>query len=58
LSRGRAFTDRENAELAAASVITGADYERGERLSLRAPVVASAADACPVAAGRAAPVKR
>ncbi|WP_343709598.1 DUF779 domain-containing protein [Mycobacterium sp.] len=57
LSRGRAFTDRENAELAAASVITGADYERGERLSLRAPVVASAVDACPVAAGRAAPVK-
>jgi uncharacterized protein (DUF779 family) len=57
LSRGRAFSDTENAGLAAASVITGADYERGERPPDRAPVVAAAADACPVPAGRAAPVE-
>ena len=57
LSRGRAFTDRENTELAATSVLTGADYERGERLPARAPVVAAAVDACPVPARRAEPVK-
>jgi uncharacterized protein (DUF779 family) len=57
LSRGRAFSDDENAELAAAPLITGADYENGERLSERAPVVSAAVDACPVPAGRAAPVK-
>ena len=37
--------------------ITGADYERGERPPDRAPVVATAVDACPVPAGRAAQVK-
>src|SRR6201981_351387 len=47
LSRGRAFSDGENAELAATPVITGADYERGERPPARAPVVGAAADACP-----------
>jgi uncharacterized protein len=57
LSRGRAFSDDENTTLASSPVITGADYERGERPPERAPVVASAADACPVPAGRAAPVK-
>jgi uncharacterized protein len=57
LSRGRAFSDGENAELAATPVITGADYERGERPPARAPVVGAAADACPVPAGRAAKVK-
>ena len=57
LSRGRAFNDAENAELAATAVITGADYQNGERLPERAPVVAAAADACPVPAGRAAQVK-
>ena len=57
LSRGRAFTDDENTALAAAPVITGADYERGERPPERAPVVGSAVDACPVPAGRAASVK-
>jgi uncharacterized protein (DUF779 family) len=66
LSRGRAFTNRENAELAATLVLTGADYERGERLPARAPVVAAAVDAPPqagggtpgpVEAGRAEPVK-
>ena len=29
LSRGRAFTDDENRQLSTASVITGADHERG-----------------------------
>jgi uncharacterized protein len=53
LSRGRAFSESENAELAVAALITGADYERGERLTERAPVVAAAVDACPVPAGRA-----
>jgi uncharacterized protein (DUF779 family) len=57
LSRGRAFSDAENAELAAAGEITGADYERGERPSARSPVVAAAADACPVPAGRAVQLK-
>ncbi|MGB8387704.1 DUF779 domain-containing protein [Mycobacterium sp.] len=40
LSRGRVFTDEEQAELAATPVITGADYERGERPSVRGQVVA------------------
>lgn len=31
LSRGRAFTDAENAELAAGSLVTGADYADGVR---------------------------
>ena len=57
LSRGRAFSDAENAELAATPEITGADYERGERPSARSPVVAAAADACPVPAGRAVQLK-
>lgn len=47
LSRGRTFTDAENAELAATSVITGADYARGERPPVRGQVVADAAGACP-----------
>jgi hypothetical protein len=57
LSRGRAFSDGENAELAANPLITGADYERGERPPERAPVVATAADACSLP-GRAGAVKR
>ncbi|MGA9493869.1 MAG: DUF779 domain-containing protein [Mycobacterium sp.] len=57
LSRGRAFSADENAALNASPVITGADYERGERPPDRAPVVASAVGACPVPAGRAAAVK-
>ncbi len=40
LSRGRVFTDAENAALRGAAVITGAAYERGERPSQRGPVVA------------------
>ncbi|HEY2449891.1 MAG TPA: DUF779 domain-containing protein [Mycobacterium sp.] len=57
LSRGRAFSDAENAELTATAVITGADYERGERPAARSPVVAAAADACSVHTRRAVPVK-
>ncbi len=40
LSRGRAFTDAEKAELASAPVVTGAAYERGDRPSERGRVVA------------------
>ncbi|HYB82841.1 MAG TPA: DUF779 domain-containing protein, partial [Mycobacterium sp.] len=40
LSRGRVFTDEEQALLAASPVITGAGYERGERPSVRGQVVA------------------
>ena len=60
LSRGRAFTDDENTALAAAPVITGADYERGDRPPDRAPVVDGEnwrADVCSVPAGHAAAVK-
>jgi hypothetical protein len=56
LSRGRAFNDAENAELAATAVITGADYENGERLPARAPVVAAALDVPPQAGGAPSPV--
>nr|WP_197498722.1 DUF779 domain-containing protein [Mycobacterium scrofulaceum] len=43
LSRGRVFTDEEQAELRAAPVITGADYQRGERPSARGQVVTDTA---------------
>ena len=39
LSRGRVFTDEEQALLRGAPVITGAAYERGERPSARGQVV-------------------
>ena len=58
LTRGRAFSSDENAALAGEQVITGADYDRGERPSGRDPVVAQAADACSVSARRAGPVPR
>jgi uncharacterized protein (DUF779 family) len=58
LSRGRAFNDTENALLGAAPVITGSDYERGQRPLSRGPVVAQAADACAVPARRAGEVTR
>jgi uncharacterized protein (DUF779 family) len=48
LSRGRAFTDDENALLASAPVITGADYADGKRPPERCPVVADAAHALSV----------
>ncbi|MEE6175576.1 DUF779 domain-containing protein [Mycobacterium sp. 050134] len=41
LSRGRVFSDGEQAELQAGPVITGADYERGARPSTRGQVVDS-----------------
>jgi uncharacterized protein len=40
LSRGRVFTDDEQAELRATPVITGAAYELGERPAVRGQVVA------------------
>jgi uncharacterized protein (DUF779 family) len=40
LSRGRVFTDEEQALLRDAPVITGAGYERGERPAVRGQVVA------------------
>ena len=58
LSRGRAFTDAENRVLAATPVITGVGYDRGERPAARSPVVADAADACPIPTGRAARAPR
>ena len=39
LSRGRVFTDEEQALLQAAPVLTGAAYERGERPSVRGRVM-------------------
>ncbi|MCV7402351.1 DUF779 domain-containing protein [Mycobacterium fragae] len=53
LSRGRAFSDAENTELAGTPVITGADYARGERPAQRAPVVVEAVEACPIPARHA-----
>ena len=48
LSRGRVFTREEQASLVAAPVVTGADYERGERPATRGPVVAQAgSETCP-----------
>jgi uncharacterized protein (DUF779 family) len=58
LSRGRAFTDDENAELSAHAPITGARYEAGDRPEeTGSHVVAEAVDACPMPAGRAASVQ-
>lgn len=49
LSRGRAFTDAENAELAAQAPITGVSYAAGERPpDTGSHIVAEAADACPI----------
>jgi hypothetical protein len=49
LSRGRAFTDRENGLLGDEPPVTGADYEGGARpRSTGTHVVAEAADACAV----------
>jgi uncharacterized protein (DUF779 family) len=55
LSRGRAFTDAENAQLNAHPPVSGADYERGVRPpETTTHIVAEAVDACPVPRGRAA----
>ncbi|MDZ4264554.1 MAG: DUF779 domain-containing protein [Mycobacterium sp.] len=49
LSRGRAFTADENSALSALPLVTGADFERGERpRSNGTHVVAEAIDACPL----------
>ncbi|OBJ48222.1 DUF779 domain-containing protein [Mycobacterium sp. 1423905.2] len=49
LSRGRVFSDAENALLAATPVITGATYERGARPNARGEVIAdNAPGTCPV----------
>lgn len=54
LSRGRAFSDEENQQLAAATPVTGAGYAVGDRpTGPRGEVIAQAADACPIPAGRA-----
>jgi hypothetical protein len=45
LSRGRVFSEEERASRAAETVVTGADYERGQRPAARGPVVADAASA-------------
>lgn len=59
LSRGRAFTDEENQLLAASKPLTGADYERGDRLPERDDlVVAEAADACAIPGRHAGAVDR
>lgn len=47
LSRGRVFTDDEQAGLAATPVITGAAYERGERPSARGAVISPDEAAAP-----------
>ncbi|MDT5146299.1 MAG: uncharacterized protein QOC58_944 [Mycobacterium sp.] len=48
LTRGRVFTDDERAQLRQTPVITGADYERGERPPVRGQVVVDAAPGtCP-----------
>jgi len=59
LSRGRAFSDAENAVLAEHPPVTGADYVRGIRPAPAGThVVAEAVDACPVPGRRAAKVQR
>jgi uncharacterized protein (DUF779 family) len=55
LSRGRAFTPDEVADLEAVPPVTGARYDRGERPRDNGThIVAEAVDACPVPAARAA----
>jgi uncharacterized protein len=52
LSRGRAFTEAENRQLAETPLVTGVDYERGMRPQDRGThIVAEAVDACPVPGG-------
>ncbi|OCB10823.1 hypothetical protein A5717_21950 [Mycolicibacterium porcinum] len=55
LSRGRAFTDSENEQLADQPPVTGAQYSAGARLAdTGSHIVDEAADACPIPGGRAA----
>jgi uncharacterized protein (DUF779 family) len=58
LSRGRAFTEVENAELTGQPPVTGAQYADGARpVETGTHVVAEAEDACPIPARRAADVR-
>jgi uncharacterized protein (DUF779 family) len=58
LSRGRAFSEAENAELAAHPPVTGAQYAEGARpVETGTRVVAEAEGACPIPARRAAAVR-
>jgi hypothetical protein len=58
LSRGRAFTEAENAQLTDHPAVTGEQYADGVRpAGTGTHVVAEAEDACPVPAGRAARVQ-
>ncbi|WP_029118105.1 DUF779 domain-containing protein [Mycobacterium sp. URHB0044] len=58
LSRGRAFTEAENAELADHPPVTGERYAAGERPSdTGTHVVAEAEDACPIPTRHAASVQ-
>ncbi|MGV0596602.1 DUF779 domain-containing protein [Mycolicibacterium porcinum] len=55
LSRGRAFTDSENEQLADQPPVTGAQYSAGARpADTGSHIVDEAADACPIPGGRAA----
>jgi uncharacterized protein (DUF779 family) len=55
LSRGRAFTPDEVADLETVPPVTGVGYERGERPRDNGThIVAEAVDACPIPAARAA----
>ncbi len=51
LSRGRALSAGEQAALARAGVLKGADYARGARPLARDPIVTNAVDACPTPSG-------
>jgi uncharacterized protein (DUF779 family) len=58
LSRGRAFTEAENAQLTSHPPVTGAQYAEGARpVETGTHVVAEAEDACPIPARRAAQVR-
>ena len=58
LSRGRAFTEAENAELTAQPPVTGAQYADGARpVETGTHVVAEAEGACPIPARRAEDVR-
>jgi uncharacterized protein (DUF779 family) len=58
LSRGRAYTEAENAELTAHPPVTGAQYEAGLRpAETGTHVVAEAEDACPIPRRHAADVQ-
>jgi uncharacterized protein (DUF779 family) len=58
LSRGRAFTEAENAELTGHPPVTGAQYADGARpVQTGTHVVAEAEGACPIPARRAADVR-